>query len=113
MFEVLEKIESIITTKLNIEACYQVAIGELEEYIIYDIYLEQDTSFADDINKENIYYITLNYWHRGKQGLKKYTKIKEAFKNEGFLFDDIETLKSKKENVFGKNYTFKYLKEGV
>ena len=110
MLEILEKIRIIITEKLDIKPCYQVAKGEDSEYIIYDIYLEQDEGFEDDINTEVIYFVTLNYWHTGKQGLKNYTKIKEAFKSEGFFFDDITTLKSKKENVFGKNYTFKYLK---
>lgn len=108
MFEVLEKIENIITTKLNIKAYYQVANSECDEYIIFDIYSEQDEEFEDDINTKITYFVTLNYWHSGKDGLKKYTKIKEVFKKEGFFFDDLKTLKTKKENVFGKNYTFEY-----
>lgn len=108
--EVLEKIENIIK-KLGIEACYQVASAKSDEYIIFDIYNEKDTTFCEDENLEIAHYITLSYWHKGKNGLKKYKKIKETFKNEGFFFDSIKTLKSSKQNVFGKNYTFKYEEE--
>lgn len=110
MIVVLEKIEKTIK-KLSIEAYYQVADISSDEYIIFDIYNEKDTTFCEDSNLEVDYYITLNYWHKGKTGLKKYKTIKEAFKDEGFLFDSIKTLKSSKQNVFGKNYTFKYEEE--
>ena len=108
--EVLEKIESIIKS-LGIKAYYQIADGNLDDYIIFDIYSEKDTTFCEDSNLEVAYYITLNYWHKGKSGLKKYKKIKEAFKNEGFFFNDMKTLKSSKQDVYGKNYTFKYEEE--
>lgn len=110
MIDVLEKIENIIN-KLEIEACYQIAETNSLEYIIFDIYDEKDTTFCEDSNLEITCYITLSYWHEGKAGLRKYRKIKEAFKKEGFLFDSIKTLKSTKPNSFGKNYTFKIEEE--
>lgn len=107
MLNVLQNIENIIK-KLSIEPYYQVADGESNEYIIFDIFSEKDTEFAEDENMTITYYVTLNYWHKGKQCFTKYKTIKEAFKSEGFFFDDMRTLKSSKQDVYGKNYTFKY-----
>lgn len=107
MLKVLEKIENIIKS-LGIVPYYQISDGKSTEYIIFDIYSEKDTEFAEDENMTITYDVTLNYWHNGKQCFSKYKTIKEAFKSEGFFFDDIKTLISSTQNVYGKNYTFKY-----
>lgn len=100
----LDELEKILLT-LNIELAYQEYAGSADEYIIFDIYDEKDSEFAEDENLEETYFITLNFWHKSKASIKKYKTIKKLLKNNGFFFDSMTTLKS--ENDFlGKNFLF-------
>ncbi|EJT6340400.1 hypothetical protein N2W42_001147 [Clostridium perfringens] len=107
----LEKIEKLLKT-LNIDLGYQIYNGNADEYIIFDIVSERDTTFADDVNLEEKKYITINYWHKSKSGIKKYKEIKKLFKKNGFFFDSMKTLSRSSgvydsaDEFYGKNFVF-------
>ena len=100
----LEHLEEVLKN-LNVELAYQEYQGSAEEYLIFDIYTEEDSEFVEDENLEVIYYITLNYWHKSKSCIKKYREIKKLLKNNSFFFDSIKTLKSER-GFLGKNFLF-------
>lgn len=93
---------------LNIELAFQEYLGENKEYILFDIYLEEDTNYADNKATEVRYSITLSYYHKSKAGIKKYKLIKESMKENGFFFNTSKSLK-KENDLFGKNFDFIYI----
>ncbi len=100
----LKKIEELLKT-LNIDLGYQIYDGNSNEYIIFDIASEYDTTFADDDNLEEKKIVTINYWHKNKSGIEKYIEIKKLFKNNGFFFDSMKTL-NPSQGFYGKNFIF-------
>lgn len=105
----LERLESILK-ELNIELAYQEYSGDADEYIIFDVFNENDSEYADDINLGVVYYITLNYWHKSLAKLNKIKVIKELMKSHGFFFDGMKSL-GKDKGFYGKNLDFIYEEE--
>lgn len=94
---------------LEIELEFKVYEGEAEEYIIFDIISESDTSFADDTNLEIMYFITINYWFKSKKNLNRHIEIKNIMKKNGFTLDgSIKSLDGK--GINGKSLDFIYTK---
>ncbi|MDB2049342.1 hypothetical protein [Clostridium perfringens] len=87
---------------------YQSTKSDHDKYIVFSIYDEQDTSFCDDENTEEIYYITLNYWYTKPSDLKLYKKIKQTLKSNDFITDGISDAKD--GDLKGKRMDFIYYK---
>lgn len=105
----LEKLESILK-ELNIELAFQEYTGDAEEYIIFDVFNEKDSEYADDTNLGVVYYITLNYWYKSLSKINKPKIIKELMKSHGFFFDGMKSLQ-KYKGFHGKNLDFIYEEE--
>lgn len=99
-----EKLENVLK-ELNIELAFQEYSGNSEEYIIYDIFNDRESEWADDKAIEKISYITINYYHKSLSKLKNYDVIKKHLKDNGFSYDDSTTL-NKKDGYYGRNFLF-------
>lgn len=104
------KIVEILET-LGIDLGFIEYSGNSKEYIIFNIYNEEESDFSDDENLSNIYYIQVNYWFNSLKNINKYKEIKEIMKKNGFIFDDAKDVKDGK--YYGKNmdFIFKEYKE--
>ncbi len=65
-----------ILEELNIPIGFQKFEGEAEEYIIFNIYDDEDSNFFDNENLSETYYICINYWTTKKSKLDNYKKLK-------------------------------------
>lgn len=96
-----------ILESLGIDIAFMEYEGNSNEYIIFDIYNELDSSFSDDKNLSNTYYIQVNYWFKSLKNINKYNEIKELLKNNGFIFDSAKDVKD--NGYYGKNMDFIYV----
>ena len=99
---------------LSIDLGFMEYTGNAKEYIIFNIYNEEETNHCDDNNMSDTYYISLNYWFNSLENINKYKKIKELMKSNKFIFNGSKDLKD--GSYYGKNMDFIYVnfeKEGV
>ena len=96
-----------ILESLGIDIAFMEYEGNSKEYIIFDIYNEEDSNFSDDENLSNTYYIQVNYWFNSLKNINKYKEIKDLMKNNGFIFDGAKDLRDKR--YYGKNMDFIYV----
>ena len=95
--------------KLNIPIYYQKTTTKPEKYIIFSVPLEQDSSFFDDTNLCEKYYVTVNYWYKKSEDKKLYKEIKNILKSNYFLFKDSTDLEDGDSR--GKSMDFIYENE--
>lgn len=102
-----------ILEELNIPIGFQKFEGEAEEYIIFNIYDDEDSKFFDNKNLSETYYISINYWTTKKTKLKNYKQIKSLLKEYDFEYDGGKDIVS--DGAYGRSLTFiyeNYLDEG-
>lgn len=92
---------------LDIDIAFQEYEGEEDEYIIFDIFLENETDYSEDEATTLESHVTLNYWHKSKANTKKYKQIKEVMKDHNFFFD-VSTSMPRSNGLYGKNFDFIY-----
>ena len=78
----------------------------LDEYIVFNIYDDEDSNITSDGNLSETYYITIDYWYKNLDNINKYKKIKRLLKENGFEYDGGCDLKG--DGVHGKNMDFIY-----
>ena len=96
-----------ILENLGIDLGFMEYTGNTKEYIIFNIYNEEETNHCDDDNMSNTYYIQLNYWFNSLKNISKYKKIIELMKDNGFIFDGAKDLRD--GGYYGKNMDFIYV----
>ncbi|MEG0667842.1 MAG: hypothetical protein RR460_04375 [Clostridium sp.] len=96
-----------ILEQLKIPIAFQEFDGESDEYIVFDVYHDEDSDFYDNENLSETYYITLNYWFKSKSNIKKYKKIKSLLKDNDFVYTGGKDLIS--NGYLGRNLDFKYI----
>lgn len=96
-----------ILEELKIDVAFQEYTGYADEYIIFNIYKDEDSDFVDNINLSETYYISINYWFKSKSKISKYKIIKDHLKKNGFTYDGGKDLKGK--DVVGRNLDFIYM----
>lgn len=94
--------------ELGIDIGFMEYDGNSDEYIIFDIYNEEDKEYSDDKNSCEVYYIQVNYWFKSLKNINKYYVIKEKMKSNNFIFDSAKDVKD--DNYYGKNMDFIYIK---
>lgn len=102
-----------ILEELNIPIGFQKFEGEAEEYIIFNIYDDEDSNFFDNENLSETYYICINYWTTKKSKLYNYKKIKTLLKGYDFKYNSGKDIES--DGAYGRSLTFiyeNYLDEG-
>lgn len=78
----------------------------LDEYIVFNIYDDEDSNITADGNLTETYYITIDYWYRDLNNISKYREIKKLLKENGFIYDGGKDLKE--DGVHGINMDFIY-----
>lgn len=78
----------------------------LDEYIVFNIYDDEDSNITTEGNLTETYYITIDYWYKNLDNINKYKKIKKLLKENGFEYDGGADLKG--DGVRGKNMDFIY-----
>ena len=78
----------------------------LDEFIVFDIYNDEDTNITDEGNLTETYHITITYWYKNLDNINKYKKIKKLLKDNGFQYNGGSDLKG--DGVRGKNMDFIY-----
>ncbi|CEK29415.1 hypothetical protein JGS6364_00611 [[Clostridium] sordellii] len=97
-----------ILETLGIDIAWVEYEGNSDEYIVFSIYGDEESDFADNQNLSETYYITINYYFKSLKNIDKWKKIRDLLKQNGFSYDGGEDLKLK--NIYGKNMDFIYKK---
>lgn len=97
-----------ILETLGIDIAWVEYEGNSDEYIVFSIYEDEESDFADNKNLSETYYITINYYFKSLKNIDKWKKIRDLLKQNGFSYDGGEDLKLK--NIHGKNMDFIYKK---
>ncbi|CEK34340.1 MAG: hypothetical protein KIB00_16315 [Paeniclostridium sordellii] len=97
-----------ILETLGIDIAWVEYEGNSDEYIVFSIYGDEESDFADNQNLSETYYITINYYFKSLKNIDKWKKIRDLLKQNGFSYDGGEDLKLK--NIHGKNMDFIYKK---
>lgn len=78
----------------------------LEEYIVFSIYDDNDSNITTEGNLTETYYITVNYWYKNLDNIDKYKRIKKLLKENDFKYDGGGDLKG--DGVRCKSMDFIY-----
>lgn len=92
---------------LGIDVEFMEYEGNSLEYIIFNIYDDEDNDFNDDENDSEVFYINIVYWFKSKTNINKYRKIKKLMKENNFIYDGGKDLKD--DGYFGKSLDFIYI----
>ena len=95
-----------ILEKLNIDIGWQEYKEKAKEYIVFNIYNDEESSFYDNENLSETYYITINYWYVSKSNINKWKEIRKLMKENNFIYDGGKDLKE--GNLYGKSMDYIY-----
>ncbi|MGL4731256.1 MAG: hypothetical protein ACRCW0_06700 [Clostridium sp.] len=62
-------------------------VDKLEEYIVFNVYHDEESNICDDSNLTETYYITINYYYKKYINLYKWKIIRDLLKSNNFKYD--------------------------
>lgn len=97
---------SLALASLNIPVALNEYVGKADKYIMYKIFNERDSDFADNGNSAVLHYVTMSLWYRKPADRALVKTVKELMKEAGFIFDNSQDLAKDDDGYMGRGYDF-------